>query len=168
MNKKSLSLIIIIILAVVGLIFWAIKNNEDEKIENNTTTQNNSTENIPSNNTAPIIPTTTSETVSADTTITTTVITEVIDKAFIISGSNFTFSPKLIRVKKGDKVKITFKNLAGTHDFIIDEFNVNTGRIADGEETIVKFVADKTGTFEFYCSVGQHRQMGMKGSLIVE
>jgi uncharacterized cupredoxin-like copper-binding protein len=32
----------------------------------------------------------------------------------------------------------------------------------------VQFVADKTGTFEFYCSVGNHRQMGMVGTLVVQ
>jgi plastocyanin len=29
-------------------------------------------------------------------------------------------------------------------------------------------VADKKGTFEYYCSVGQHRALGMKGKLVVE
>jgi nitrite reductase (NO-forming) len=37
-----------------------------------------------------------------------------------------------------------------------------------GETTSVEFVADKTGTFEYYCSVGAHRAMGMTGSLVVE
>jgi nitrite reductase (NO-forming) len=73
-----------------------------------------------------------------------------------------------MRVKKGDTVKITFTNNNGTHDLLIDEFKVNTGRIPAGESKTVEFVADKTGTFEYYCSVGQHRKMGMKGNLIVE
>ena len=36
-----------------------------------------------------------------------------------------------------------------------------------GEEQTITFVADKTGGFEFYCSVGNHRAMGMVGTLIV-
>ena len=32
----------------------------------------------------------------------------------------------------------------------------------------VEFVASIAGTFEYYCSVGEHRAKGMKGNLIVE
>lgn len=89
-------------------------------------------------------------------------------KEFTISGSNYSFSPAEMKVKKGDTVRITFKNSGGFHDLKIDEFNIATAQLQSGEEQIVQFVADKTGTFEYYCSVGQHRAMGMKGNLIVE
>lgn len=89
-------------------------------------------------------------------------------KTVKVTGSNFKFNPAEIRVKKGDTVKIVFTNSGGTHDFVIDEFNVRTPVIEGGETAEVEFVADKTGTFEYYCSVGQHRQMGMVGNLIVE
>jgi len=89
-------------------------------------------------------------------------------KEIVVSGSNFAFAPSEIKVKKGEKVMITFKNTGGFHDFVIDEFDVRTNQIKDGEEESVEFTADKAGTFEYYCSVGQHRQMGMKGKLIVE
>ncbi len=35
-------------------------------------------------------------------------------------------------------------------------------------KTFVEFTADKKGTFEYYCSVGEHRVNGMKGKFIVE
>lgn len=89
-------------------------------------------------------------------------------KEFTVTGSNFSFDPKEIKVKKGDKVRVTFKNQDGFHDFVIDEFNVKTKQIQGGAEETVEFTADKTGTFEYYCSVGKHRQMGMVGNLIVE
>ncbi|MEN9328543.1 MAG: hypothetical protein RI947_1351 [Candidatus Parcubacteria bacterium] len=89
-------------------------------------------------------------------------------KEFTVTGSNFSFDTKEIKVKKGDTVKVTFKNADGMHDFIIDEFNVKTKQIKGGEEETVEFVADQTGTFEYYCSVGQHRQNGMVGKLIVQ
>lgn len=38
---------------------------------------------------------------------------------------------------------------------------------ADGV-TSVTFVADTLGTFEYYCSVGNHRAQGMVGNLVVE
>lgn len=89
-------------------------------------------------------------------------------KEFNISGANFSFTPNEIKVKKGDTVKINFTNQGGTHDLVIDEFNVRTKLVQSGESDTVEFVADKAGTFEFYCSVANHRAMGMVGKLIVE
>ncbi len=89
-------------------------------------------------------------------------------KEFTISGSNMKFEPATMTVKKGDKVKITFKNVGGFHDLVIDEFNVETDRLNAGAQQVVEFTADKVGTFEYYCSVGNHRAMGMKGTLTVE
>ncbi|MDQ5952387.1 MAG: plastocyanin, partial [Patescibacteria group bacterium] len=70
-------------------------------------------------------------------------------------------------VQKGDTVRIIFKNEDGFHDLKIDEFNVATKQIQGGAEETVEFVADKAGTFEYYCSVGKHRDMGMKGTITV-
>ncbi len=89
-------------------------------------------------------------------------------KEFTVDGSNFKFAPNTITVKKGDTVKITLKNIAGFHDFKIDEFGVATKQIKEGTEESVTFVADKTGSFEYYCSVGKHRANGMVGTLIVQ
>ncbi len=85
-----------------------------------------------------------------------------------VTGRNMSFDPKEIKVKKGDTVRVTFKNAQGFHDFVIDEFKVKTEQISAGQEEVVEFVADKTGSFEYYCSVGSHRKMGMWGTLIVE
>lgn len=89
-------------------------------------------------------------------------------KAFTVEGTPFKFSLTEMRVKKGDTVKVTFVNKQGFHDWVLDEFNVRTKQIqAPGTETVT-FVADKAGTFEYYCSVDGHRAKGMKGNLIVE
>lgn len=90
------------------------------------------------------------------------------EKSFTVVGENFSFSPNEIRVKKGDKVTITFHNNDGFHDFVLDEFSVKTSQIKSGDETVVEFTADKTGSFVYYCSVGAHRANGMWGTLIVE
>lgn len=89
-------------------------------------------------------------------------------KTFTVKGSNFAYAPSEIKVKKGDKIKIIFENTGGFHDFVIDELNVKTAQIQAGKSETLEFTADKIGTFEYYCSVGSHRQMGMKGNLIVE
>lgn len=89
-------------------------------------------------------------------------------KTFTVTGSSFKFDPEEIHVKKGDSVKIVFKNAGGMHDLVFDDFNVRTQRLAAGQSETIEFVADKIGTFEYYCSVGNHRAMGMEGDLIVE
>jgi plastocyanin len=88
-------------------------------------------------------------------------------KEFTVNGSNFKFEPATMTVNQGDTVRITFKNTGGFHDLTIDEFNVKTKQLGANAEETVEFVADKAGTYEYYCSVGQHRQMGMKGTLTV-
>ena len=89
-------------------------------------------------------------------------------KEFTVQGQNFSMTPNKITVNKGDKVKITFKNTGGMHDFVLDEFNVKTNPIESGQEATVEFTADKAGSFQYYCSVGNHRAMGMFGTLTVK
>lgn len=89
-------------------------------------------------------------------------------RTFDITAKNYTFSMNEIRVKKGEKVKIVLKNEQGFHDWTVDAFQAKTAQISQGNTASIEFVADKVGTFEYYCSVGQHRQLGMKGNLVVE
>ena len=91
-----------------------------------------------------------------------------VDETFTVEGGNYTFSQKTLKVKKGEVVKVIFKNNEGFHDFVIDELKVNSGRINAGQTAEVVFTADKTGDFVYYCSVGQHRKNGMWGTLTVE
>lgn len=84
-----------------------------------------------------------------------------------VEGGNFYFKPNTITVNSGEKVKITFTNVDGMHDFVIDELNIKTPVVNGGETAEVEFTAEEPGEYEFYCSVGSHRQMGMKGTLIV-
>lgn len=88
--------------------------------------------------------------------------------SFSVSGKNFSFTPSELKVKKGDKVKITFTSQSGVHDLAIDEFTVKTKQVDSSSSDTIEFTADKVGSFEYYCSIGQHRQLGMVGKLIVE
>lgn len=108
------------------------------------------------------IDTTTTETIPVASPIPGTV------QEFVVSGQNYSFTPNEIRVKQGDTVKISFKNTGGMHDWRLDEFNASTQIIETGETDTVEFIASRTGRFQFYCSVGQHRQLGMVGTIIVE
>jgi plastocyanin len=86
---------------------------------------------------------------------------------FHVVGGNFFYVPNMIKVKKGDKVKIVFENSGGYHNFLLDEFDVKMDAIQTGESKTLEFTADKAGSFEYYCGVGQHRTMGQKGTLVV-
>ncbi len=85
-----------------------------------------------------------------------------------VEASNYKFAPAAIKVKQGDTVRLIFKSTGGIHSLVIDQFGVQTAQLGEGEEEEVEFVADKIGTFEYYCSVGNHRAQGMKGLLVVE
>lgn len=87
---------------------------------------------------------------------------------FTVEGSSFKFAPNVLTVQEGDTVRITFKNVGGSHDFVLNEFDARTTVISSGTQDVVEFVASKKGSFEFYCSVGDHRALGMVGTLTVE
>lgn len=86
-----------------------------------------------------------------------------------VEGEEFGFSPSGITVSEGETVRVTFTNV-GTfpHNFVIDELGVATETIQPGETDTVEFTANESGTFAFYCSVGNHREQGMEGDLEVE
>jgi cytochrome c oxidase subunit 2 len=90
------------------------------------------------------------------------------EKVFDLVGSDFEYDVKEIRVKRGETVTINLTVAEGMHDWRVDEFGAMTEVIEVGEVGSVTFVADIVGTFEYYCSVGQHRANGMVGNLIVE
>jgi len=83
-------------------------------------------------------------------------------------AENFTFGTDEIKVKQGEKLVVSVMNKEGIHDFVIDELDVNSGIITQGDTMEIEIPTDKPGTYEYYCSVNQHRQMGMKGTLIIE
>lgn len=89
-------------------------------------------------------------------------------KEVVIEGSNFKFVPDTFTVKSGETVKITFKNVQGMHDFVVDSLNIKTPVIQTNQDATVEFVATAPGTYEFYCSIDTHRQIGMKGTLVIE
>ncbi len=50
------------------------------------------------------------------------------------------------------------------HNFNIDELNIHTRDLGFYESQTVTFVADKTGTFEYYCTI----HPGMEGKVTIE
>ncbi|MDP7323160.1 MAG: cupredoxin domain-containing protein, partial [Candidatus Woesearchaeota archaeon] len=72
-----------------------------------------------------------------------------------------------IEVNQGDTVVIKVKSIDVPHGLAIPDYGIRQ-RLDPGKEEIVEFVADKKGTFGFFCSVScgsGHR--GMTGELVV-
>jgi plastocyanin len=84
-----------------------------------------------------------------------------------LNASNFTFEVETIEANMGEELVVTVTNVSGVHDFVIDELDINTGLIPEGESVEVSIPTDQVGEFEYYCSVGQHRDLGMKGMLTI-
>lgn len=83
-------------------------------------------------------------------------------KEFTVKAFRFGYSPDVIEVNKGDKVRINIENTDTTHGIRIPDLNLK------GNNTI-DFTVDKEGEFNWYCNVmcGEgHRQMG--GKIIVK
>jgi plastocyanin len=152
--KNTLIWVVVVVLIVAGVLFLG----KGKKVDAPTGNENTEVDGA-ATNTMPV---------PGNTDVDEMVVEEGAVKEFTVVGTNFAFEPSLITVKKGDKVKITFTNNQGFHDFIVDEFGAATKQFQSPGIEVIEFVADKAGTFEYYCSVGTHRQMGMKGTLKVE
>ena len=88
-------------------------------------------------------------------------------KEITVTNEGFDFIPRQITVRKGDTVRLTYTNGGGFHDWVLDEFDAATGQFPGGRSETIEFVADEAGSFEFYCSVANHRARGMWGNFIV-
>lgn len=79
------------------------------------------------------------------------------------------FQPRNIRVRQGQVVRLRLTSRDVTHGFYMPDFNIRQVAISPGKFTTVEFVADKAGTFPFYCNILCSMQHGsMNGKLIVE
>lgn len=58
-------------------------------------------------------------------------------------------------------------NKGGFHDFVAKDLDINA-QLDVIKPTEIEFTADKVGSFEFICSVGDHASQGMKGTIVVK
>lgn len=90
------------------------------------------------------------------------------EKFFEIRAKKFSYTPNIIKVNKGDLVKIRLISEDVTHGLFIDGYGQNT-KAHPGEEGYLEFIADKPGRYSFRCSVtcGEFHPY-MIGYLVVE
>lgn len=85
-----------------------------------------------------------------------------------IDASNWKFSQTAINVNKGDLVKLTVTSSSGIHGFVLSGYSVSLHPIAPGDSKTIEFVADKEGSFDFFCNVPCGRgHRDMTGKFIV-
>ena len=86
---------------------------------------------------------------------------------------NPAFDPSTATVPVGAMVHVVFTNEDAVplidHNWVVDGIpDAGSDTVAPGETSEFDFVAPSApGTFAFYCSLGDHRDRGMEGTLTV-
>ncbi len=92
-----------------------------------------------------------------------------VSRKIVVSGDEYSFSPSSIAIQAGETVKIIFKNTGKLpHNFTITELGIATKTISGGQQDSVIVTAEKGGTYNSFCSVGNHRVRGMEGKFTVK
>lgn len=89
-----------------------------------------------------------------------------------MSAQRSHFTPDVVRVKQGDTVKLHVTNIEqtedATHGFAIGSYNIEAS-LEPGSSQDFEFVADKSGSFNFYCTeFCSALHLEMAGWLLVE
>jgi len=88
-------------------------------------------------------------------------------KEFNLIAKQFEFVPGVIKVNEGDKVILHIESIDVEHGIGIFQFGVNK-ILPVGQNVTVEFVANKKGTYYFFCTVYCGVGHGnMRGKLIV-
>ena len=83
------------------------------------------------------------------------------------------FDPATASVPSGALVHATFTNadpaaLVVQHNWVVEGIEgASSDSIGQGEESSFDFTAPAPGEYAFYCSIGDHRDRGMEGTLTV-
>lgn len=165
-NSMMMAVGIIVVLLVVGVAVFMMRNKSQTSQTEDSMTEVKEGESMnddQSTNTAPSGAMTETSTATESS----MAMEDSTVKTFNIEAGSFYYKPNVINVKKGDKVKIVMHSNDMMHDFNIDELNVKLPVTKSGETNTVEFTADTAGTFEFYCSIGQHRAQGQVGTITV-
>lgn len=95
--------------------------------------------------------------------------TDSVEFDYEITMESYAFTPSVLEAEAGQTLRIKVTTLNGMHDFVIDELDVASQVLTEGKEEILEITIpeDAEGEYTFYCSVGNHRALGMEGTLTV-
>lgn len=89
------------------------------------------------------------------------------ERVIKIVAQRFSFTPKELKLKKGENVRLEFTSLDFIHGFNVPDLNLRAD-LPPGKVTSLHLTPDKVGTFDFicdnFCGAG-HEDMG--GRIIV-
>ena len=89
-------------------------------------------------------------------------------REIVVEGGNYYFDSDSITVEQGETVRFVFENVGGTHDLRIPALTAGTSVIQGEQSESFEVTFDETGTFDFICSVGNHAEQGMTGTITAE
>lgn len=157
-NQNTLLIIIAVVVVVAGtLLFMKMKQDQVSKMDATTNTTSEE-----------MMEQTSDDKTATDTDKDVQMVEGANVKTITVEAGSFYYKPAVMTVKKGETVKIVMTSKDMMHDFNIDELGVKLPITKSGESNSVEFTPTKTGTFEYYCSVGQHRKNGQVGKITVE
>lgn len=157
-NQNTLLIIIAVVVVVAGtLLFMKMKQDQVSKMDAATNTTSEE-----------MMEQTSDDKTATDTDKDVQMVEGANVKTITVEAGSFYYKPAVMTVKKGETVKIVMTSKDMMHDFNIDELGVKLPITKSGDTQVVEFTPTKTGTFEYYCSVGQHRKNGQVGKITVE
>ncbi|MBP9758485.1 S-layer homology domain-containing protein [Candidatus Dojkabacteria bacterium] len=93
------------------------------------------------------------------------ICTSTID--YTLTLDNYSFKPQVIIARPGQKLNIKLYSEYGFHNFVLEELGIHSENISTGEsdqvEVIIPIDTVQNKTYEFYCSIGDHKAKGMIG-----
>jgi cytochrome c oxidase subunit 2 len=193
--KKIIGIFVVILALMEGVSWWVYKSlsskNTDESSQSSeetqmSTTPSNSsvsqrpiekTENSPSSsNQTSIVPGAPSVALPPKGTVSdftsfpppsTEVVNGRTERTIHMGVRQYVWEPATITAKKGELVRLIIHNADVLHGLVIPDLGVNQDVPPDG--AVVEFMASKTGTFEFFCSIWcGEGHMEMRGSIVIQ
>ncbi len=74
------------------------------------------------------------------------------DRTFRIEARSFEYTPPTLAVNPGDRVTLELVSTDAAHGLHLDGYDLNVTAVP-GQTARLTFIADKTGSFRFRCSV---------------
>ncbi len=84
-----------------------------------------------------------------------------------VEGGSYYFEPGTINVSVNETVRFVLENEGGFHDMRIPALEAGTEQISGGETASFTVTFDEEGSYEFICSIGNHAEQGMTGTIQV-
>jgi heme/copper-type cytochrome/quinol oxidase subunit 2 len=76
-----------------------------------------------------------------------------------IEASRAGFKPKVVNLRKGDRVRLVLTTADAEHCFAVDELRIEK-RIVRGKATTVELTVDRSGTYAFHCCLEAAKERG--------